>query len=300
MNKTILSADRLAPRSLEEALALSSEGYVPVAGGTDLMVRRHSLKSSPVSMPGGAGQSIPPLFYTGRVDELLEIKSSSSRIRIGSAVSLGRLLRRSDIPPVLSDAAGSIASPGIRNTATLAGNICNASPAGDSLPALYVLEALIETAKLGTDGRIHRREIPAADFITGPGRTVLSEGELVSAVLVPRAEEYSSVFRKVGTRAANALSKLSIAAAWKIDNRIFTDFRLAIGACGPLVLRSGSAESLICGSRLHDIPELAAEIIDIYREKLKPIDDQRSTADYRRNTALRLIEDIINKAGSES
>ena len=298
MIKTPITAGGLCPSRLVEALKLAKEGYKPVAGGSDLLIRRHSItKLESHSLGPTPRAGFIPIFYCGKIKENLGLKVSADGLEIGSAVTLSRIIESKHCPKLLAEALESIASPGIRNMATLAGNICNASPAGDSLPVLYVLDAVIETASIDEAGEIIRRRIPIADFITGPGRTTLTSGELVTSLRLPLAAGYSQIFRKVGTRAANALSKLSIAAVWKTEGGEIADFRLAVGACGPTIIRSIDAEAEVAGCPISRIDTCLPLALDRYSAALSPIDDQRSTAEYRKNTALKLIEDIILKAG---
>ena len=298
MTETLMSADRFSPKRLAEALTLAAAGYKPVAGGSDLIIRRHAVTAAHNRGLQPFQGHMPQLFYTGRIEELKSISISPDRITIGAGASLASVAACSDIPEILRDAVRSIASPGIRNSATLAGNICNASPAGDSLPPLYILSALIETAVLGEDGKTETGAIAIEDFIVAPGKTLLKPGEIVTSIIIP-AGNRSGCFRKVGTRAANALSKLSIAADWQISSSRVDGFRLAVGACGPTVFRSEEAESLICGCRLSGLDNITGEVLEVYRRGLKPIDDQRSTARYRLNTALRIIAGILGELGEK-
>jgi len=135
------------------------------------------------------------------------------------------------------------------------------------------------------------------EFITGPGRTSLKEDELVTSVSFTIPETTGGIFRKVGTRAANALSKLSVASIRSTDGGVFTDFRLAVGACGPVVVRLPQAESMISGSTISGVKARIDDILSLYSAALRPIDDQRSTAEYRKNTALRIIRNIILGSG---
>ncbi len=296
--KNKVTADMLSPKKLSDALSLVKNGYKPVCGGSDLLIRRHTIKTAHSHNLGKRQEQGPaPVFYAGKIEELNFIEKNGDSLRIGSGATLSRIINSGDCPPVLAQALESIASPGIRNSATLTGNICNASPAGDSLPPLYIFDAVIETASLDDSGNIARRHIPITEFITGPGRTALAGDELVTAVSIPQHDGIISVFRKVGTRAANALSKLSIAALWKLDGEIITDFRLAVGACGPTVIRSLETEALIKGRTQAEAAEWIEEITGAYSAILRPIDDQRSTAEYRKSTALRLIENIISQIG---
>ncbi len=287
-----MKATSLSPQTIADAIRLLNQGYRPVAGGTDLIVRRHALlKSEPKN--AGTGN----LFSCRQIVETNRMYQENGRLNIGSSVSLTDIIGFPGCPPLLRKALSSIGSPGIRNAATLAGNICNAGPAADSLPVLYLLNA-----KIHTSGGSGTRDISIEDFITGPGRTLLQPDELVLSICfkIPdeAAGEHGWIFKKVGTRAANALAKLSVAALWKNENNTITDFRLAIGACAPTVIRSFEAEQLIIGSTTRELEQHLPQYLAVYGKLIRPIDDQRSTAAYRKNTALKLIEHIIKTAGN--
>ena len=280
VNDENITAENLFPSSVEEAARLCLKGFRPVGGGTDLIVRNHAIAKT------GAAD-FAPLFSCRDIPETRRLELSEGRLFIGSSVTLSDIISFDSCPGLLKNALLSIASPGIRNTATLAGNICNASPAADSLPALYLYNTIIETGGIGGN-----RYIPVSDFVTAPGKTSLLDDEIVVSVSLEPcdAEMY---FRKIGTRAANALSKLSIAALIKKDDGRFTDFRLAVGACAPTVVRIREAEKLIIGSSFDEVRDRLDTIISLYSERLTPIDDQRSTARYRKNTAIRLIKNLL-------
>ena len=280
MNDKIITADSLQPTNVEEAVSLLLKGFMPVGGGSDLIVRNHAFKKSGI-------KTERRLFTCSNIPETRRLEMDDDRFIIGSSRTLSEIIDSSLCPEPLRQSLLSIASPGIRNIATLAGNICNASPAADSLPALYILNAIIETA--GTGGR---RYIPVADFIQGPGSTVLFDDEILISISI-KPEEMDHYFRKIGTRAANALSKLSVASVTETRDDVFTEFRLAVGACAPKVIRSQIAEQLVIGKTLTERARDIMDIISIYDELLTPIDDQRSTARYRKNTALKLIRSII-------
>ena len=280
MNDKIITADSLQPTNVEEAVSLLLKGFMPVGGGSDLIVRNHALKKSGI-------KTERRLFTCSNIPETRRLEMDDDRLIIGSSRTLSEIITSPLCPEPLRQSLLSIASPGIRNIATLAGNICNASPAADSLPALYILNAIIETA--GTGGR---RYIPVVDFIQGPGSTVLFDDEILISISI-KPEKMNHYFRKIGTRAANALSKLSVASVTETRDDVFTEFRLAVGACAPKVIRSQIAEQLVIGKTLTERARDITDIISIYDELLTPIDDQRSTARYRKNTALKLIRSII-------
>jgi xanthine dehydrogenase FAD-binding subunit len=270
------------PRTLNEALAIrKAEPVIPYAGGTDLMVRRRSWAGT---LPRFEA---PPLFI-GRLRELREIHRGGGMLTVGAAVTLAELLEQEDVPGILKQAIAEMASPAIRNVATIGGNLCNASPAGDSLPPLYVLGAAIVLQSVSG-----QRELPIPDFIKGPGRTALGPDELLIGVKIP-AREFPSVFyKKVGTRKADALSKLSCAGLARISNGRVEEARLALGAVAPTVIRLETAEARLTGVRTDELVRVLPEILKLYDEAIRPIDDQRSSAAYRRKVALRLIEVFV-------
>ncbi len=294
----------LSPKNIEDALLLLEKGFIPVAGGSDLMVRRHALLNQGSSFPSDTrNRDFPEIFYTGHIKDFDVIEKDCSLFYAGASVVLSDLIEHSDTPPPLVEALKHIASPGIRNTATLAGNICNASPAADSLPVLYILDTEIECISLinkkNSNAGTTIRKVAIDDFITGPGSTDLKAGELLRGISMTYDSDLQTKFIKVGTRAANALSKLSIAAAWELVDGNIEDIRIAVGACGPKVIRSEEAEDLLTGINPSEDYEKINRAVEIYSSLLKPINDQRSTALYRFNTALRLIKDIIISTGDK-
>jgi xanthine dehydrogenase FAD-binding subunit len=281
------------PTDLAEAVVLRARaGALPFGGGTDLMVR-YRYESGAVPDFGR------PILFLDRIEELGCVERSGDFLRIGGAGSLTQVLRHPDTPGLLRQAVRSIAAPALRNSGTIAGNLCNASPAGDSVLALYALSAQIELA--GCDGggqeSIRERVVAVEDFITGPGQTVLRDDELVSAILVPLEASAVSFFRKVGTRRANALTKVAIAGWASIEEggslgsreAVVEDIAVALGAVAPTVVRSREIEGRISGKSLGEIAERKEELIDSYGPFIRPIDDQRSTARYRRRVAMNLL-----------
>jgi CO/xanthine dehydrogenase FAD-binding subunit len=266
------------PVSLDQALdMLDKERAVPLAGGTDLMVRNRSWS-------GLAPRFERPVVFTGHLEELQEIRREGNFLSIGASATLSSILDDGNVPPLLRRAVASIAGPGIRNRATIGGNICNASPAADSLPALYVLNAeVVLSSLLGT------RELPIGEFIRGPGETALEPGELLTAVRIPADRPPINFFKKVGTRAAYSCAKLSIAGTAAAAGGKAHDVRLALGAVAPAVVRFAEVENLMEGKKAAEIRALLSRILGLYNAVLDPIDDQRSTAAYRRKAAFRLI-----------
>lgn len=272
------------PADLTEALELrKSTGAIPFAGGTDLMVRYKSWAGTPPAFPKS-------VLFINHLKELKGIESAGKSIVYGGGATLTEIMEHRDTPGILKEAVRGIAAPALRNAGTMAGNLVNASPAGDSICALYALDATVRLASVSGE-----REVKVIDFITGPGRTVMREDEIVSAIIVPNLEWTSSFYRKVGTRKANALSKLSFCGLAKIKGGRIDDARIAIGAVAPTVVRSLELEKRLKGAGAAELAEMASSLVDSYGAMVVPIDDQRSTAVYRKKVALNLLELFISK-----
>ncbi|HEY9593837.1 MAG TPA: FAD binding domain-containing protein, partial [Spirochaetia bacterium] len=166
--------ETLRPQTLAEALAFRAEKRaVPFAGGTDLMVRH---RRGAGARPGITG----PVLFLDRCPELALIEETAKGLVVGAMAILGRLADLPSIHPAFRDALLSMGGPALRNVATLGGNICNASPAADTLPFLYAFDAVATVASVrGT------RAVPIHELITGPGRTSIAADELLVSVLIP-------------------------------------------------------------------------------------------------------------------
>lgn len=276
--------DFLAPGTWTEALRIRQEQQVlPLAGGTDLMVRHR-----------GWSGTLPvfdrPLLYLGNIAELQRVAADGDTLVIGAGATLTDLLEHPLVPDILKQALRQMASPAIRNRGTLGGNLCNASPAADTAPVLYAAGAsvLLQSATAS-------RTLPLDQFITGPGRTALANDELLAAIRLPLIDFNLTDYRKVGTRKANALAKLSFVGLTQTDGQTVADFRAAFGAVAPTVVRSREIEALLRGRPVGEIPYLAGEIEAQYARLIRPIDDQRSGARYRKAVALRLLADFLQK-----
>ncbi len=305
------------PSTLTEALEIRSEyagtgtPATPMAGGTDLMVRHRAKNGLAPTVPG-------PVVFVDGIRELRGAEVTASALVLGASIPMSVLGDdpgcRADwenntddnpvvegsldaIPAVLRDAAASLGAPGLRQRAVLAGNIANASPAGDTIAALYALDAALVLQS--ADGE---RVEPISDFIIGPGRTTFRDNELITAVLIPMPPHSWYYWRKVGTRKANALTKVSLAACARIQapgdaggsHPQIASAAFAFGAVGPTVVRIPDAEALVKDSGTVIDTEAVLEILSPH---IKPIDDQRSTAEYRKNVALNLArEALVNLA----
>lgn len=284
------------PDTLEQALDKLAVGeYTLFSGGTDLMVR-HSVR------PGVTPSFERDVVFVDAIDELKQITQqgiepqveggADSALYIGAGVILSEIETHPLVPDILRQGVAKIAAPALRNRATMAGNICNASPAADSLPALYLLDARVVLSS------VHgRREMALEDFIQAPGQTQLKKGEMLTHVVIPQSDLPTMFYHKVGTRAANALTKLSVAGLAKVEKDSagkshLADWRVAFGAVGPTVVRSRELESRLIGQPTDKLakPGFVDEVIGLYSEIIRPIDDQRSTANYRHQTSLNLLQ----------
>ena len=279
--------DSYRPIDLKEALSIRGDhGATPLAGGTDLMVRYQS-------WTGTLPLFTNSIMFMGHLKEMKYVKTDNKQLLIGGTATLTMVADHPDTPVVLRDAVLSIAAPGLRNNATLAGNICNASPAGDSICALYALDAVIVMEK-----RAGKREVPITEFITGPGKTLLADDELVTEIKVPLQASSVNDFTKVGTRRANALSKLSFTGVADYKNGRIDSIALAFGAVGPTVIRSVELEKKLKGLSGSELMAIIPSVIEDYSTVIVPIDDQRSSAEYRKKVALNLLEKYLKKLSS--
>lgn len=274
--------EALRPPRLEEALNwLREKRALPLAGGTDLMVHYKNYS-------GTESLIDRPVLFTDAIEELRMVEDCGDSVKIGAACLLSELENHKLIPPLLRQAISQIAAPALRNRATLAGNVCNASPAGDSLPPLYLYDSQVVLAS--TSGT---RTIPLVDFIIGPGKTIRTDDELLTHILLSKSGNEKTYYRKVGTRAANALSKLTIAGYARLENNLIMDLRLAFGAVAPVVVRERAVEIMFIGKSIDQVDR--EEFREAYAPHIKPINDQRSTALYRKEVALNLAGDFVRK-----
>ncbi len=270
------------PTTLEEALEIrAAHGAVPFAGGTDLMVK---LRRGAGVLPGFDR----PVLFLDRVAELAVLRDDGRALEIGAMVTLARLAADPLVPAPLADVARSMAGPGIRSIATVGGNVCNASPAADLLPYLAA-----HNARARLIARDARRTLPVEELITGPGATGVGPGELLAALVVPAWTPTVSSWRKAGTRRANALTKVSLFACADTDGAVVHRARIALGAVAPTVVRLREVERMLEGAAVADLAAIARQAVDACDAVVRPIDDQRSTAEYRRRAARELLSQFI-------
>ena len=273
------------PDNLGQALALRKEkALTPYAGGTDLMPGHRRWMGLKPDLDG--------LLFIGHLPELKGLNLDQGIMRIGACTTLAKLLQDKRTPPVLCEIIATMAAPGVRNLATLGGNICNASPAGDTLPYLYAVDA-----KVTLQSASGQRELPLAGFILGPGKTALGEDEILTGISLSPGEWDHVLHEKVSARKANALSKVSFLGLAQMKEGRLVDLRLAWGSVGPLVVRSRELEQRLINSATHGTPWPEEELASCLEALIRPIDDQRSSADYRKQVALGLAGDFLRSLG---
>ena len=278
------------PRSLADAYAAlagstADDQLTPIAGGTDVMVR----------ITGEIGEPPTRMLDLWRLDELRGITSDGGAISIGALTTYTEIRRSAPCRehlPALVEAAATIGAAQIQNRGTLGGNIANASPAGDTLPVLLALDA-----EFVVGGARGERTIPAKEFWVAYRRTALAPDELILRVVIPVAGGREGRFRKIGTRRAQAISKVVMAVAWREEgtDRAWRDVRVALGSVADRPIRAPKAEAALEGRA--PTPESADAAAEALAAEITPIDDVRSTADYRRTVAARVLHRLVRDAG---
>ncbi len=257
----------------------------PIAGGTDLMV----------TMTAELGEPPGRIVDLWRLDELRGIATD------GDALTLGALTTYTDIRRSalcrehlrgLVEAAATIGAAQIQNRGTLGGNIANASPAGDTLPVLLAMDASFVLGSVRGE-----RTVAAADFWPSYRRTALAPDELIVRVRVPLAAGREVRYRKVGTRRAQAISKVVMALAWREvpGAEGWSDVRVALGSVAATPVRATATEAVMEGR--WPVPETADLAAETLAGEIQPIDDVRSTAEYRRVVSARVLHRLIREAG---
>lgn len=276
----------LAPRRLDEALQAMADGDATVlCGGTDLAPQTES----------GARQYKSKLLNIRRIEGLDGIDTTGDEIRIGAAVTISAIRRNAalaEIAPVLVEAAERFASEQIRNAASVGGNLCNASPAGDMSPPLLVLGASVELA-CWQGGVAQMRRVPLEQFFTGPGKTVKRPEELLTAVVFDRPQpDFVGRFRKSGPRPALEISTVSVSLGARVAGGRLRDVRVALGSVAPTPLRARHVEAALEGKPLD--AATIAEAVAATAEDAKPIDDVRASAWYRGHLVKVFVEEVLN------
>jgi len=278
MRSYVPAYDLIAAKNLEHALSMIGDEWRPFAGGTDLMVLFEAGKLAHTKFISIWG-----------LPELRGIEVSPDHVTLGALTTYADVQRhpvlRSEFP-LLPQAASETGGIATQNRGTLGGNIVNASPAADTPPALLVYDAELElVSKSGS------RWIPYEKFHTGYKQMDLRPDELVAKIRLPRGRDgWTHYYRKVGTRRAQAISKVCFAGALRKEDGRIVDVRIALGSIAPTVLRCYRTEEA-----LKQEPSTAVAVLS---REITPIDDIRSSADYRLRVAQNLLTEFVSLLSS--
>lgn len=269
-----------AATTVIEALQLLAQGkgVQLVAGGTDLAL-------------AVADDLIRPSLLvdiTG-IPALRGIHSEEENIRIGAATTIAEIAASTEVPFCLAQGARSIGSPQVRNLGTIGGNICNASPCGDTLTPLISLGSVFVVAS-----GAGRREIPSEKFFVAPKKTVLESGELLEEIRIDREHLGGrSSFRMIGKREGPSISQVNLAVWLSVRDGNIQDVRLAAGSVAPVPLRLRATEKLLRGQEVSGLDIAAAR--DAMARELAPISDVRGSAAYRTAVADSLLAELLEE-----
>ena len=274
---------QFVPNSLKEALEiLSTNNCYIMSGGTDLMVQKH--KSS----------GLLPVFdkdilYVANLKELDYIKEDKKNIYVGAETRYIEMLESPLIPVEFKQVISEIASPAIRNMATMAGNIANASPAGDTLVPLNLFNASVVL-----QSKTKKREVLVKDFILGVRKIDRHPDEMIVEIIIPKTDLKTS-YTKVGGRKAESITKISFMGGYKVEDGIVKDLRIAFGSVSIKVVSSLEIEQKYTGISANELRARIDDIVNEYDWLVKPITDQRSTKEYRKKVAFNLLRDFLKK-----
>jgi CO/xanthine dehydrogenase FAD-binding subunit len=275
----------LSPTRLADAFAILAEGPIrPIAGGTDLMV-------------GLAAETVEPpdrVLDLWALDELRGVRLDGDDLVVGALTTWAELRRSAAVQaalPALAEAAATIGAAQIQARGTIGGNAVNASPAGDSLPVLLAADAVLEVG-----GPRGERRVAAADFWPAYRRTALAADELLLRIRFPALSGRKVRFRKVGTRRAQAISKVVLAVGWRPDaDGAWREVRVALGSVAATPVRVAAAEDALEGRRPD--PDAVIAAAAALEAGITPIDDVRSTAGYRRAVSGRILLRLLREEG---
>lgn len=275
----------LTPKTLEEFSAALSQAtpktYV-ISGGTDLVIRLHQGRAEP-----------DLLIYPGQIPELHEIRLTEDTLHIGAMATMAELSTALDPVPefrAIADAASKVGSPQIRSKATMAGNLCNASPAGDMLPVSRLYDLELEV--LSGDGTVSR--LPADGFILGPGKNALQPGQAVVGLVIDRKHwtGYVSAFQKIGFREYVSIAREGMGALIRFDpDGVIQDARLTLGAVATSPIRIPEAEGRMTGRKLDRalLEEVTAITAQTIHNNCRPTNRL-----YKRSAARGLVADLFD------
>src|SRR6056297_2222950 len=263
------------PRDEEELFEQLDEQSIVLNGGTDIVVRNRV-----------KGLNAKKLVSLDKIKNIDHISDEGDALRIHAKTTYSKILSNEIVKrdfPILVKALREIGSTQIRNRGTLTGNICNASPAGDGVLALYLLDALLVIySKKG------EKTVRIENFIKNPGQTTLEKGEYVHSIIIPKCPNNAThYFKKVGQRKAMAISIASMGAIYTIKKGMLLNLKMAFGSVAPTVIRADEIEAMALGMPFNE--ETASILSQKAKQIVKPITDVRASGAYRREVAGNLV-----------
>ena len=270
------------PQTLKEALeVLNAHDCYIMAGGTDLMVVKHQRS-------GLIPNFDKDVCYIANLEELQYIFEDEKGVHIGAGTKFSDIEENELVPEILKQIIHELASPNIRNMATMAGNIANASPAGDSIVGLYLLDAELELVNINGS-----RMMPIKDFIFGVRKIHRESNELIKEIFIPHHDDLNTYWRKVGSRAAESISKITFAGGYEVDNGKVKDLRMAFGSVSITCVRDRKIEEKYIGMSVEELHNHVEDVLSDMGKYVTPITDQRSTKEYRYKVAMNILKDFI-------
>ena len=270
------------PSTLQEALKIldKHDCYI-MAGGTDLMVVKHQRS-------GLIPNFDKDVCYISNLEELQYIFEDEKGVHIGAGTKFSDIEENELVPEILKQIIHELASPNIRNMATMAGNIANASPAGDSIVGLYLLDAELELVNINGS-----RMMPIKDFIFGVRKIHREKNELIKEIFIPHHDDLNTYWRKVGSRAAESISKITFAGGYEVEDGKVKDLRMAFGSVSITCVRDRKTEEKYIGMSVEELHNHVEDIVKDMGKFVTPITDQRSTKEYRYKVAMNILRDFI-------
>ncbi len=270
-----MNFEMVFPRDEEELFEQLDDNSIILNGGTDLVVRNR--------VKGLDATKIVSLDKIKHLDRLID---EGDALRVLARATYSQILSHDIVKsqfPILQKTLREIGSTQIRNRGTLAGNIVNASPAGDGVLALYLLDALLVLrSKRG------EKTVRIDNFIKGPGQTTLEKGQYLHSIIIPKCPNQSvHYFKKVGQRKAMAISIASMGAIYTLKKGMFLNLRMAFGSIAPTVFRVDEVEAMSLGMAFNE--ETATILSEKAKTLVKPISDVRASAEYRKEVAGNLV-----------
>lgn len=275
-------AETFIPKSKEEALGLlNQKKCIILSGGTNLMVKAKKWS-------GGLVDFDSDIVLIKHLQQLKNIIVNKSYLSIGAGCTLNELEECTLLPAYFTQVISSMASPTIRNVASIGGNICNISSEGDILPLLYALDSTLIIESLN-----ETREIAISEFILSPGKKDIKAEELLVEIRIPTNKFVSYYYKKVGAKRSNSLAKASFIGLYILKQERIVDIRMAFGAVGSKVIRSKELEDLLKGLDKEELGKILKDIEKEYTKILVPIEDKKSKTKDRKEICLNLMREFL-------